>query len=84
MSETWTPTERRILDVLSDGDPHPVRDLIVCLPDSEGGDTGNVADHVSLIRRKLRPLGHDIVLEIVRGRSWCYRRIVRYRRPSEE
>ena len=69
----FTPTERAMLAVLSDGLPHRRQELIACLPD-ELGLAVNMQMHVSRARKKLRPVGQDIVCEIV-NRQFCYRHV---------
>lgn len=69
----YTPTQRRILAVLSDGRPHPYGDLIACLYDDQG-TAANVQPHITYLRRKLKPLGQTILGVRVRGRH-CYRLI---------
>lgn len=54
-----TPTERKILDVLSDGLPHTRAEVHACLPD-ELGDMSNVWVHISNLRGKLRATGRDV------------------------
>ncbi len=49
-----------MLEVLSDGRPHPKSDLHACLPDQEG-DASNIKVHLSHMRVKLRPMGKDIL-----------------------
>ena len=63
-----TPTQRRILAVLSDGEPHSREELIACMPDSEGieGDYGTSAYnclrmHISNLRKHLALKGQDVV-----------------------
>ena len=57
--EEFTPTERDILAVLSDGMPHSRTELHACLPDELGGFV-NLRMHISRMRKKLRPAGQDI------------------------
>jgi hypothetical protein len=73
MSEPrWTPTQQRILDVLSDGRPHDRDELLKCLWDDLSGG-GALRQQVYLIRSVLRAVGEDIVCEF----GW--RRTIRYR-----
>ncbi len=48
----WTPIQRRMLDVLSDGKWHTRHELFACLVDDLAGPTA-VPAHVSMIRKKL-------------------------------
>lgn len=61
----FTPTETRILEVLSDGKPHHKLELHVCLFDEMGLDKNKaVANHVLRIRAKLNPEGYDIACSL--------------------
>ena len=57
-----TPTQRRMLDLLADGEAHPLRDLHACLSDTLGART-NLGAHVTALRKKLWPLGWDLISE---------------------
>lgn len=70
----FTPTQRRIMHVLSDGLPHHRDEVLRCIDDPMASRS-NVANHILLVRRKLRPLGHDIVCELYRA-SIYYRHII--------
>lgn len=63
MNPPFTPTQQKILDVLSDGLAHLREELHACLPD-ELGPLKNVQNHITAIRRRLRPKGQDIVCVI--------------------
>lgn len=76
----FTPTQEKILDILSDGDRHTKHELFECLHD-ELGLIDNVFIHISNIRNKLRPIGEYIVCEVDRGRN--YYRHVRLINKSE-
>ena len=54
-----TPTERRIVDVLLDGDHHTEAELLAAIDDQ--ADLNNLRCHLSNIRKKINPTGHDIV-----------------------
>ncbi len=58
----FTPTQQKILQVLSDGLPHPFSELLDCLPDDLSGITA-LRMMLSRIRRKLRPRGEDIICQ---------------------
>lgn len=69
----FTPTQRRILAVLADGDAHTPEELLKCL-DDELATKPNLRVHLSLIRRHLRPAGQDILCVYV-GRDYLYRHV---------
>lgn len=60
MTNGFTPTQKVILTVLSDGKPHLRQELVDCLDDP-------LADRLTLkpvlyrLRKKLRPQGQEIV-----------------------
>lgn len=62
----FTPTQRRMLAVLADGQPHARRELRACLFD-ELGTASNIRFHLCSIRKVLRPLRQDIICELHRG-----------------
>jgi hypothetical protein len=64
----FTPTQKRILRVLSDGEPHYAEELQKVLYDDLGG-RGNLHRHISALRNILKPLGHTISLVRVDCRS---------------
>lgn len=70
----FTPTEVKILAVLSDGMPHTREELHGCLMD-ELGDLSNVKVHITYLRRKLRPMGQDIVYYCHTRREMRYRHV---------
>lgn len=61
-----TPTEKRIVQALSDGDNHTREELLKCLDDEMATDIAFYA-HVQRLRTKLRNAGHDVVSVNVRG-----------------
>lgn len=69
-----TPTERRMLTMLSDGMPHDREELQKCLWDDRG-DKVNIKPHLSRIRRVLRLDGEDVICEFF-GRTLNYRHII--------
>ena len=69
-----TPTERRLVEVFKDGDMHAPFELKSCLHD-DLGDMGNVAVHITKLRKKLRPKGLDVMCQRIDGFS--YYRMVR-------
>lgn len=71
----YTPTETKILKLLSDGQRHlNVHVLEQCLPDPQYSTMSNLRSHVGNLRGKLRPVGEDIVAERIKGK-WFYRRV---------
>jgi hypothetical protein len=67
-----TPTEARLLALLSDGLPHGAAELRSCLR-SDDAERGTLHWHVWSLRRKL-PEGHGIVY-YWDGRAHAYRRV---------
>jgi hypothetical protein len=57
-----TPTQRRVFLLLQDGQPHAPREIRTLLPE-DLGSLVNVRQHLSRLRRKLRPAGQDIRFE---------------------
>lgn len=70
----FTPTERRMMEVLSDGLVHTSQELFDCLSD-ELQPKGVVRKHMCLLRKKLKPEGYDVLWEFIRGRTRAYRLI---------
>lgn len=74
MSEVnYTPMQRKIMDVLGDGEPHSVTELLDHLDDPYL-DRRVLKVHISLLRKKLKDDGHDVVY-VATGKSvgWGYR-----------
>lgn len=67
------PVQRKMLALLADGKPHSREELQACLAD-DLGSVRNVAPHVSMMRRVLRPNGEEILCELVANRI-CYRHV---------
>ena len=59
---TFTPTQQKIVDLLSDGLPHTRKEVHACLWD-ELSPLSNIKAHITAIRKKIRPLGQDIICE---------------------
>lgn len=55
----FTPIETKILQILGDGMPHTAKEIIG-LVDPEWAPY-NLESHISHLRIKLRPIGHDIL-----------------------
>lgn len=79
--DQFTPTQRKILQVLSDGLPHPVSELQECLWDDQG-IAHNVQAHLTAIRRVLRPRGEDIICQHI-NHSHRFRHIRLLRSPGD-
>jgi len=69
----FTRIQRKILKLLSDGLPHRPAELQQCLYDTETSLAG-VRVHLTLLRKKLRPNGEDIICEYI-NRSYRYRHV---------
>ena len=69
----YTPTERRMLELLRDGLPHSREDLHSCLDDDLSQLTA-IQYHLSRIRGKLSLIGEDIICEYYK-RSFYYRHV---------
>jgi hypothetical protein len=69
----FTPTEKRILALLSDGEAHLAKDMVSCLED-ELGERETITRHIASIRNKL-PQDQWIVCE-VRHRKAYYRHVI--------
>ena len=89
-SETlrFSPTQRRILKLLSDGEPHRREELLRCIdeetdPKKFTADGRNLQKHLCLIREKIRPRGHDIVCQLLH-RAIHYRHIITLTIPVTE
>lgn len=55
-----SPTQRRIMNLLSDGLPHTLTELRTCLSDMATGNEALLA-YVSNLRKIIRPLGYGIL-----------------------
>lgn len=70
----YTPNEQRILDVLADGHPHVKYELVELFgTDKEFLDhyQGAMYEAISQLRKKLTPIGEDVVC-VIRGRKTYY------------
>lgn len=76
-----TPTQQRMLTLLSDEKPHNRFALQKCLRDELGSVQG-IKMHLSMLRKKLQPHRYQIQCEILAGES--YYRLVQYAAPSAE
>lgn len=59
MTERFTPTQKRILSVLSDGQPHTKAELLDAI--AEGATMNTFSVHLAAIREILRPSGQDVI-----------------------
>jgi hypothetical protein len=69
----YTPTQERLLAVLADGLPHRREELMGCLND-DLAERVILQCHISLLRKKLRPVGQDILCEFAQ-RTYQYRHV---------
>ena len=69
----FTATELRIVMALSDGLPHKKKDLLKIVSQKEI-QSNNLNMHISKIRQKIRPLGQDIICELI-GYSINFRHV---------
>jgi DNA-binding response OmpR family regulator len=77
----FTPTERAMLQVLHDGKLHTRAELHACLPD-ELAPLRAIQFHISRLRAKLRPHGHDIICGLLHGRIISYQHVLTLRTQS--
>lgn len=63
-SNGYTPTQRKMLAVLSDGLPHSKAELHSCLHDDLGA-VENIQIHLTNIRKRIRPKGEDILTQFI-------------------
>lgn len=70
----FTRTQQMILEVLEDGLPHARKELAECLSDDLAG-SNSMLQHLSAMRKLLRPSGHDIICQFVNNRR-CYRHVI--------
>lgn len=79
-----TKTQRRIYEVLRDGEPHTMEEVLAAMPDPLC-EKQNVRNHISIMRKVLRPAGFDIlrVLGFQRFKPWVMVRLMSALCPSE-
>ncbi len=77
----FTPIQTRMLAVLQDGRPHKKSELWECIGDSVASYS-TIKVHICFIRRKLRPLGQDIVCEF-RHKMIYYRQVRMLNPPNK-
>jgi hypothetical protein len=78
----FTPMEQRFLNILADGMPHRPEELFAVLYEQDA-PMSNIYHHISTLRAKLRPKGHDIVCENIKRKSY-YRHVVLLKPASVE
>ena len=72
----FTPTQTKILQILSDGLPHKFEELQQVLPDNLGGRKA-LNNHLQGIRYKIRPRGEDIICQfLLRQRQYRHVRLL--------
>lgn len=62
MAEGFTPVQTCMLHILSDGLCHFPDELRGCCPD-DMVTLKNVRAHLSILRKKLRPIGEDVICQ---------------------
>lgn len=70
----FTPTEQKLLKRLSDGNRHLRDDLKLLLPDHMLNQRTALPYHMSKLRKKLNPIGEEIVCEFRFGKIY-YRHV---------
>jgi hypothetical protein len=75
MGNGLTPIQQKMVDLLSDGLCHTKEELHGCLYDDQG-PLRNIAQHITMARKLLRPTGRDIICQR-EGKSKSYYRLVR-------
>lgn len=71
--DKFTPTQQRIVDLLSDGKPHTRKELHGCLWD-ELASRSMIKYHLCHIRKVLRPRGEDILC-LYLNRTYQYQHV---------
>jgi DNA-binding transcriptional ArsR family regulator len=59
----YTPTQKRILAILADGNMHLKEELYCCIDDELANKDGTLRFHMSKLRLKLRPQGLDVICQ---------------------
>lgn len=75
----WTPIQKKMIDILNDGERHSLQELHACCGPSTPSTT---TDHLVIIRKKLQPLGQTIIAEYSR-RQCFYRRIIFFKNTRD-
>jgi hypothetical protein len=74
LREKFTPTQIVILKLLNDGKPHLREELFSALTVPDITNRLYLNQHISDLRKRLRPMGHEIVCEIL-NRRISYRHV---------
>jgi len=82
MINGFTPTEKRILKLLSDGRPHKRQEVHACLED-DLSNLKSITPHISRIRVKINAVGEEIVC-VARERSYYYQHVRLLHSPYSE
>lgn len=76
-----TPTQKRLLKMLSDGQRHTSKELIAqCL--TEDGTIGALRLHISQLRRKIQPHDQTVICEMVDKKG--YYRLISFPKPAPQ
>ena len=76
----FTPTQEKLLAILADGAPH-LRQELLDVFDDPMPTRKKLTNHLMAIRKVLRPIGHDIVCQLLYQK--CYYRHVRILAPLD-
>ena len=68
----FTSTQRRIIDLLKDGQPHRRDDVRKCIDDL--ASLASLKQHLIEMRKRIRPHGYDVICQIL-NRAYHYRLI---------
>ena len=77
MGIKYTPTEQRIIDLLSDGLMHSSNELLGCLEGADELSKSAVRQHIFNMRRKMAEAAEYISCEVYSGRLyWRHVRLI--------
>ncbi len=79
---TLTPTQRRLWEILKDGEPHTKDELWKCIGD-ETSVSSNLANHISMLREKLKRHGLQVAYVTTRGMGKRYQMFRRLVNPND-
>ncbi len=71
----FTETQKKLLKILSNGEPHSPKELMGECIDDDLASKNNLEVHLYYLRRKLRPLKHDILCVWVKGGGRWYQHV---------
>ena len=82
--ERLPPQQQRMYDLLKDGLPHSLQELHGCLHD-ELGAMVNAQVAISFLRRRIRPVGLEVVCQRNNGAQPTYRlvRVIQGEKPTQ-